>query len=216
MSLLADYNLPFAAALVLMVLIALLQLFGVADMFGDADFDMDADVDGHAAGHGTGAGDGLLSLLGIGRVPFMIWLTLYLLLFAALGVGVQGLAQSLLGAPLDMWLGAAATGVLTLPVASVLSRPLGHILPQDETTAVGLDSLVGRRGRIVHGRAAAHYPARARVEDIHGHPHHVMVVPHDAAAQIGEGEEILLVRRENEIFYCVTLEERRLAPLGNS
>lgn len=205
MSLLADYNLPFAVALALMVLLAILQAVGLGDVLGDHDVDADAE--------GGGPADGLLLLLGIGRVPLMIWLASFLLLFAALGVGIQALAESLTGAPLDRWLAAVLAAAAALPVAGVVSRPLAWILPGDETTAVGLDSLVGRRARIVIGRAAAGHPARARVEDRYGRPHHVMVEPHEESSEMLEGDEILLVRRENETFYGVALQERRLAPL---
>ena len=204
MSLLADYNMPFAAALVLMVLIALLQAFGLGHGFGDTDLDADAD---------GGALDGLLSFVGIGRVPFMVWLASFLLSFAALGVGVQSLADGVLGAPLDRWVAAALAAVAALPVTGLLARPIGAILPRDETTAVGLDSLVGRRAQIVTGRAAAGNPARARVHDHHGRPHYVMVEPHEAGSEMLEGDELLLVRRESERFYGVALQERQLAPL---
>lgn len=206
MSLLADYNLPFAVALVVMVLLALLQAVGLGAMFGDSD--LDADADGH-----DGIADGLLAFLGVGRVPFMVWLASFLLLFAALGVGIQSLADGLLGAPLDRWVAAALAAVAALPVTGVLVRPLAAILPGDETSAVGLDSLVGRRATIVVGRAAAGHPARARVLDHHGRAHHVMVEPHEADSEMLEGDEVLLVRREGEAFYGVALQERRLAPL---
>ena len=204
MSLLADHNMPFAAALVVMVLIALLQAFGLGHGFGDTDLDADAD---------GGPMDGLLSFIGIGRVPFMVWLASFLLSFAALGVGIQSLAEGLLGAPLDRWVVAALAAVAALPVTGLLARPIGAILPRDETTAVGLDSLVGRRAQIVTGRAAAGNPARARVHDHHGRPHYVMVEPHEAGSEMLEGDELLLVRRESETFYGVALQERRLAPL---
>jgi hypothetical protein len=202
MSLLADHNLPFAVALALMVLLALLQAVGLVDAIGDHD----VDADGEAA-------DGLLVTLGIGRVPFMIWLATFLFLFAALGVGLQALVQSVAGAPLDRWLAALLAAGAALPVTAVLVRPLAHILPGDETTAVGLDALVGRRARIVTGHAAAGFPARARVEDRFGHPHHVMVEPHEAGSEMLEGDEVLLVRRESETFYCIALQERRLSPV---
>ena len=204
MSLLADHNLPFAVALAVMVLLALLQAFGLGELFGDGDADADA--------HG-GLADGLLAFLGIGRVPFMIWLASFLLLFAGIGVGVQGLAEGLLGAPLDRWLAGVLAAGAALPVTGVLVRPLARILPGDETSAIGLDSLVGRRARIVTGRAAAGHPARAQVRDRFGRPHYVMVEPHEAGSEMLEGDEMLLVRRENETFYGVALQERRLAPL---
>ena len=204
MSLLADHNLPFAVALALMVLLALLQAFGLGHIFGDHD--LDADTDG-------GLADGLLVFLGIGRVPFMIWLASFLLAFAGLGVGIQALADNLAGAPLDRWLAAVLAAGAALPVTGVLSRALGQVLPGDETSAVGLDSLVGRRAQILIGRAAAGHPARARVHDHFGHMHHVMVEPHEAGSEMLEGDEVLLVRRENETFYGVALQERRLSSL---
>lgn len=205
MSLLADYNLPFAVALVLMVLLGLVQAIGLGAGLGGAD--LDADVDG------GGFADGLLSFLAIGRVPFMIWLVIYLLAFAALGVSGQALADGLLGEPLDPWVAAAIVAVVALPVAGGLARPIAAILPGDETSAVGLDSLVGRRAKIVTGRAAAGHPARAQVHDHHGQAHYVMVEPHEAGSEMFEGDEVLLVRREGEAFYGVALQERRLAPL---
>ncbi len=206
MNLLADHNLPFAVALALMVLLALFQAFGLGGSFGDSD--LDADSDGHAY-----VADGLLLAFGLGRVPFMIWLATLLLLFAGLGVGIQSIAEGLIGAPLDMWLGAVLAGVVALPATGVVARPLARILPRDETTAVGLDSLVGRRATIMTGRAAAGHPARAQVNDRFGHPHHVMVEPHEMDSQMLEGDEVLLVRRDGETFFGVPLQERRLAPM---
>ncbi len=208
MSLLAAYNMPFAAALVLMVLLALLQLIGLGHVFADHDIDIDIDTDGH-----DGLAGGFLGLLGIGRVPFMIWLASFLFAFAALGAGGQALADSLLGAPLDRWVAAAIAAAAALPVTGVLVRPIAAILPGDETSAVGLESLVGRRARIVTGRAAAGYPARAQVHDQFGHPHYVMVEPHESGSEILEGDEVLLVRREHETFFGMPLQERRLAPM---
>lgn len=204
MSLLADYNMPFAAALVLMALLGVLQVVGLGSLFGDTD--LDADGEG-------GFADGLLSFLGIGRVPFMVWLVSFLLVFAALGVGIQALADGLVGAPLDRWLAAGIAALAALPVTGGFVRPIAAILPGDETSAVGLDSLVGRRARIVTGRAAVGHPARAQVHDRHGRPHYVMIEPHEAGSEMLEGDEVLLVRRESETFYGVALQERRLAPM---
>lgn len=208
MSLFADYNLPFAVALALMVIIALAQLFGLLDLF-DTDVDHEIDADGD-----LGWIDGLQSFLGIGRVPFTIWLAIFLFAFAGCGVGIQALADGLLGGPLDRWLAALGALVPALPATGLLARPIAFILPGDETTAVELDTLVGRRGKIETGRAAAGSSARARVADIHGHIHHVMVEPHEPDIQIGEGEDVLLVRRESGIFYCVVLNDPRLSPVA--
>ena len=208
MDLLADHNLPFAAALAVMVVLALLQVLGLGDALGHPDVDVDVDVqvpDG-------GAMDGLASLLGIGRLPFLILLGLFLLLFAGVGLSIQQLAASLTGAPLAPLLAVVITGIACLPLTGAIARPLARLLPGDETTAVGLDALLGRRARITDGTARAGSPARARVHDFHGQMHHVMVEPHDPGGELCSGDEVLLLRREGEAFFAMTLENRALSP----
>lgn len=211
MSLFADYNLPFAIALGLMALLGLLQVIGLGDFdaAGDVDLDVDVDADPTAAG----VGGAITTLLGLGRVPMLVWLVCFLLLFALIGMSIQVFAQQLTGGPLFVWLAALIAGAVSVPVTAGLVRPLGRILPQDETSAVGLGSLVGQRGIITTGHAAAGHPARAKVRDVHGHAHHVMVEPHEAGSIMHEGDEMLLVRREGQTFYGVPLAERKLAPI---
>jgi len=206
MNLLAEHNLPFAAAFIAMVVLALVQVVGLG---GHHEIDADTDTGGEA-----GLGDALTTLLGIGRVPFMIWLVLFLFLFAALGVSIQSLADSLTGSPLHPLLAAAITLLAALPVTGVVVRPLARIMPRDETTAVETDALLGRRAVITIGRASAGNPARARVLDAYGMTHHVMAEPHEAGSEMLEGDELLLVRREGEIFFGVALAERKLGPIA--
>lgn len=211
MTLLEPHNLPFAAALVIMLVLAFVQLIGVADI-GDADIDLDADSDGLP---GAGMFDGLLTLLGIGRIPLTIWLALFLFLFAGIGLSIQEYAESLTGAPLYSWLAAVVAAGLTLPVTGMLTRPLGRIMPKDHTTAVSTQSLVGRRATISVGVARNGSAARAAVRDMHGQMHNVMVEPHEASSEMHAGDEVLLVRREGNIFYATALAERRLSPTVN-
>ena len=208
MTLLEPYNLPFAAALVIMAVLAVVQLIGVTD-FGDADVDLDPDADGMPE---VGMLDGLLTLMGIGRVPLTIWLALFLFLFAAIGISIQELAQNLTGSPLYSWLAALIAGAAALPVTGVFARPIGRVMPKDHTTAVSTQSLLGRRAKITDGVARTGSPARARVKDVHGHTHYVMVEPHEKASEIHAGDEVLLVRREGNTFYATALAERRLSP----
>ena len=208
MSLLADYNLPFAIAFAAMLVLAVVQFIGLGGHHLDIDHDLGAETGGSA-----GLGEALTTLLGIGRVPFMIWLVLFLLLFAGLGVSIQALADGLIGSPLHPLLAAAITFSVALPVTGAVARPLARIMPRDETSAVDIDALVGRRAAITIGRASVGNPARARVLDQHGMAHHVMVEPHEPGCEMHQGDEMLLVRRDGEIFYGVALAERRLSPV---
>lgn len=206
MTLLEPYNAPFAIALLGMLVLLVVQLLGFLD------FDLDADGDGAIS---AGPVDGLLTLLGLGKVPLTVWLVVFLFVFAGIGLGIQELAESFTGGPLDAWLAGVLAAGAALPFTSVLARPLGRILPQDETTAVDRQALVGRRAQITEGVARTGSPARARVTDLHGQTHHVMVEPHEAASEFHAGDEILLVRREDETFYATALAERHLSPMPN-
>lgn len=213
MLILEPYNLPFAAAAILLVFIALAQVIGMGDIFDGADAGVEIDLDaadGAEMPGGSGFVEGMFSIMGIGRVPFLIWLAVLLFVFAGIGVAGQALANAILGEPLTpLWAGLGAA-IIALPVNGSLVRPLGRLLPQDETSAVDVRSLVRRDATIQTGTARRGSPARAKVLDQHGHPHFVMVEPHDPDAELREGDTVLLVRREGETFFAVEYENRLL------
>ena len=188
----AAHNLPFSVALVLMLLIGLVEAVGLG-LSG-----MHLDVDIHDPG--------LLDWLGVGRVPFLMLLVVFLAAFGLIGVMLQQVATDLRGAPLGPWLASAIAGVAALPVSGLLARGLARVMPGDETTAVGIDSLLGRRGEVTVGVARTGHPAQVRVRDAHGQPHHVMVEPHLPGLAIPEGARVLLVRREGQIFFGLAEE----------
>lgn len=206
MSLLVPHNLPFLIAFAALAVVAVLQLTGVSDAIEGAG-DFDASTGGLDAG---GFGEALATLLGLGRLPLMVWLASLLFTFGALGVIGQGLLADSIGAPLPAGWAALLAGAAALPLNGLVVRPLAAIMPKDETTAVSLDTLVRRDAVIQIGTARAGSPARAKVVDIHGQAHFVMVEPHDAATALQAGETVLLVRREGETFYGVHYESPHL------
>ena len=102
MTILEAYNLPFALAFAALFFIGLLQVFGAGDLFdGDVDMDVDADIaDGLEA---SGFMDGLLSVLGLGKVPFLIWLSCLLFIFASIGVIGQAVIAAMIAAAWPAW-----------------------------------------------------------------------------------------------------------------
>jgi hypothetical protein len=195
---LANQNLPFAGAGLLLLGLMLIQMLGAADLVPDLDSDMDGDVDGF------GAADGLLSYLGLGRLPLMIWLALLLLCFMIVGYAGQQIISGMTGALLPGGLAGALAALAAIPLTAIIARPLGRIMPKDETTAVSIDSLVGRFAYMETGTARPGSPARAKVKDAFGHPHFVMVEPDNDGQQFLPGEKLLLVRREDDVFKAIT------------
>lgn len=197
--LLAAENTPFAVALLLLVLLAIVQLVGVSHLFPDPDFDIDADT---PDGVHADIGGGLVSLLGLGHVPLIIWLSFFLAIFGLAGIGIQALASDFLGGPFAAWAASGIALAATLPINAVITHGLGRIWPRDETTAIALGALLGRRCTIAIGRAARGHPARAIVHDRFGQMHNIMVEPHEDGAEFIEGQQVLLLRRDGDTFYA--------------
>lgn len=186
----------FTAALVLMLAIGAIEALGL----GASGLELDLDLD-----------SGLLDWLGVGRVPLLVLLVAFLAAFGGLGLAGQQVALLTTGALLSPWLAIPAALVAALPLTALLARGLARIMPRDETTAFEIDDLVGHAGKITVGRASAGSPARTRVIDPHGQPHHVLVEPNDPAVTFEEGDTVLLVRREGPRFRAILHESPRFS-----
>ncbi len=186
----ASENVAFVTAIVLMLLIGVVQLIGFGH-FGDLDADVHADAD-------------LLSWLGVGRLPLLMLLVVFLAIFGTGGLILQQAMVDWTGTPLNVWLAVPAVGIVSLPITGFAARGLARILPRDHTTAVPLEALIGRSAQVVTGRATFGSPARARAEDHHGQAHYVMVEPDRSGLVFEEGERVLLVRREGELFRAIS------------
>ena len=210
----APESVVFVSALILMLLIGLVQLIGLGGDFeidAHADLHLDADVGpvGNFAGHID-----LLGWLGIGRLPLMMLIVVFLAVFGITGLLGEQASHDLLGSLLPTPIAIPAALAAALPLTGVIARILQRILPRDETSAVPLDALVGRAARIVNGRASQGSPARARVEDTYGLAHYVMVEPNSSDQIFEEGEAILLVRRDDNLFRAISRGEHHLPQLG--
>ena len=181
---LAPENLPFSVALLVMLMIGAVEAVGLGA--SAAQFDLEADADG---------GGDLLGWLGVGRVPILMLLVVLLAWFGMIGLALQQIAG-----PMSLWLASAGALAAALPLTGFTARGLARIMPRDETTAVSLDTLVGKRATVTVGTARRGSPAQARVRDVHGQVHYVMIEPNDEAQAVAAGETVLLVRREGNIF----------------
>ena len=183
----APANWPFSVALLVMLMIGAVEALGLGA--SAVHLDVGADVDG---------GGDLLGWLGFGQVPLLILLVVFLALF-----GLAGLAIQQWIGPLPLWMAAPAAVAAALPLTGLGARGLARIMPRDETTAVSLDSLVGKKATITIGTARRGSPAQARVRDVHGQVQYVMVEPYDDNHAFGEGETVRLDRREGNIFIAL-------------
>jgi hypothetical protein len=208
--LLASENLPFTVALAVMFGIAILEgvtvlmgfaLSGVLDALlpdFDVDFDMEVELESPSSI------SRMLSWLRVGKVPMLMLLIVFLTGFGLIGLALQSTLQGSFGFLLPNWLMSIPAFVLALPVVRIFGGALNRIMPNDETDAVSADSLVGRLATITLGTAASGSPAEAKVRDIHGTTHYVMVEPDMAGESFAAQSSVLLVRNEGAVFKAIT------------
>lgn len=193
----AASNLPFTVALVLMAMLLLLELIGFVAGLGVSDFlaahlpDL-ADADGAEVAGDSGALR-FMGWLGVGRVPALILLALFLTGFALIGLALQWAAWRLSGALLPGWLAVLPAFLLTLPWVRLAGLALGRVLPRDETQVASRRGLVGHVATIVIGRARYGSPAQAKLRDEFGQTQYVMVEPEHEHDEFGAGDPVLLV-----------------------
>jgi len=210
--LLATENLPFTVALSVMFGIAFLEgvtvlmgfaLSGMLDtLLPDMDFDIEADL--YSELEAPSPFSRLLSWLRVGKVPMLMLLIIFLTGFGLIGLALQSILHSSFDFLLPNWLMSIPAAVLALPVVRVFGGVLNRFMPNDETDAVSIDSLVGRVATITLGTAASGSAAEARVRDVHGTTHYVMVEPDVASDSFSTQSSVLLVRNEGAIFKAIT------------
>lgn len=229
--LLADQTAPFAVAIGLMLLIALVE--GVGALFGfavsglvdsllpdldvpdvDVDLDLDADVDiglhapdldapGVAPGAGPGLLTQLLTWICFGRVPALVLLVAFLTAFGISGLVLQSLTHGVFGAYLPAWIAVLPALAVAVPSTRYLGLGLARIVPKEETEAVSRDSFIGKVVVVIRGEARRGLPAEAKFRDQHGQTHYVLVEPDRDDDVLPAGTEVLLVSQVGGAFRAI-------------
>jgi Inner membrane protein YqiJ, N-terminal/Inner membrane protein YqiJ, OB-fold len=219
----AAENLPFAVALCLVGLIALVEIAGlvfgfsasgaidsqIPDLGGDLHFDADADgasfhADVHAPdGLGPGPLSQVLSWLCVGRVPILVLLVVLFCAYGVFGFIVQSVATSLVGTPLPAALASVPALLLAFPATRYAGLGLARVIPKEETEAVSQEEFVGKIAVITRGEARRGLPAEAKVRDQHGQAHYLQVVPDDDAATFKQGVEVLVVQHTGGVYRVI-------------
>lgn len=197
---------PFIMAIGIMIVIAILEsitlLFGfsVTTHAGNL-LAHQFDIDHAGAGAEPGVIGQFLGWLHVGRVPFLILLVLFLTGFAVAGLLLQALLHALAHFMLPPAIAACAALPLALGFVRKTGKPIGRLVPQEESSALSEIDFIGRAVRIVTGEATQGTPAEARFVDEFGQPHYVRVEPDDADHRFVRGQTVLIVARVSGSLY---------------
>ncbi|SPJ31082.1 Inner membrane protein YqiJ [Falsiruegeria mediterranea M17] len=186
----------------------------IAPEIGDLDLDIDVDADAFEIAEVEPdvapemSTPGPASWLGLGRMPFMIWLAVLLMGFGLSGMGLQIALRNLIGADLPAIWAAIPAGAFGLWFARGFGGIFARLLPKTETEAVSERMLARRRGIITQGTAARGRPAEVRVADRYGNFHHLRAEPLQDGETLAQGTEVLVLRnRRSGAFVLIGLSE---------
>jgi hypothetical protein len=200
-------NVLFAAALLLMLFIALLE--GVTSLMGAGLFNLidallpDVEIDVEMPEASPSALSRLLGWLHVGRVPVLVILVVFLTAFGLVGYGLQSLLLGITGSLWPGWLVAVAAVFGALPVVRFASGAVRRLIPQDESSAISEEEYIGRIATVTLGTAKKGYPAEARLTDHYGQTHYLMVEPETDNLEFSQGEEVLLIERRAYLFLAI-------------
>ena len=175
-----------------------LAAFGVdADL---ADFELDA-PGADAASGGLGGFSTAAALLGLGRVPLLLWLAAFLLGFGAIGLMLQTAVHAVFGHVLPALLAGLPAALGGLAFARSFGGVFARLLPKTETQSVSERHLGRRMGVVTQGVAARGRPAEVRVRDRYGNVHYLRAEPLRDDEVIAEGSEVLVLRHRPDGGY---------------
>lgn len=208
----SDGNYPFAVALVLMLIIAVLEGvlvvigLGLSQLIDGLLPDVDLSADGEVPNMGLSR---FLAWLRIGQVPVLIILVLLLMFFGLSGVLLQSLLMSAFGFMLPAIVAVIPALAVALPLTRLLTGLLGKVLLKDETEAVSSASFIGQVATITLGEARQGSPAEARFRDQFGTTHYLMVEP-DGDETYRAGDSVLLVQQKGAVYLCIRPDNQHL------
>lgn len=209
-------NAIFAASIVFWLIYLFISLMGsggddaLTSHEIDKDIDlhhMDKDIDIH---HGNSPQEGfsLLSYLGIGRCPVSIVLMLLGVSWGFVGLVCNGVFHALWVIPplLYFWISATIALIIALPFTSFMSRIIARIMPRKGTTAISLESLVGKTGE--SSVTIDSKSGRVRVRDDYNSLHNIYCRTSPEDNPIPPNKEVLILSRGTDGFFVVKIKPK--------
>ena len=206
-------NVAFTGALAVMLLIAAVE--GVGALLGTSisehlrsllpETDLNANLEIDASEAIVSPFRKALAWLRVGQVPVLMLLVAFLTIFGLGGLVLQSVVMEILGRYLPSGIAVPVAFAGSLLPLRAAGGVIARVIPMDETDAVTEDSFIGSVATITLGTARRGEPAEAKLRDVHGHTHYVMVEPDDPQASFAAPKEVLIVRRLNNRFAVIDL-----------
>lgn len=206
MDVFASETAPFAVAVGLTLSIAVIELLGLllgaqpSAMVDSALPDLDADIPDVELGPLSQS----LSWLSFGKLPALVVLILVASSFGLCGFALQEALRRTLGFALDPWIASIPAVIGAAFVTHHVGLTIARIIPKEETDAVSTKAFVGRVATVFRGVAGPGAPAEAKLTDIHGKTHYLLIEPEEGETVMPEGSEVVIIRQQGSIYRAIS------------
>ncbi len=192
------YNLIFTVPILLVIFYLILQIFGLALDFGadvdtdagDADVDLDVDTDTDV----IPAFERALGFINVGKVPFTIIITTFLLFWGLIGFTTNRIMQRALGSfpPAFILVSCGAALVAGILATKFFAGAIARVFPEIETYSSNNEALLGLSAQVVSGQITSKF-GRAKVKDQYGNVLTVYCKIPEGKEVLKRGDEVLLI-----------------------
>ena len=192
---LSDANLWFSTAIAIVLVVFSIEFLGMffgASFLGVFD---DFDTDGFSASGADSSLSSLVNWLCLDKLPFMIWLIIFLTFFGLTGLIFNATSQVAWSSLLPRVLSVPLAIIIALPLTARFGLRLAQLLPKDESSALSAADFIGVTATITAGKAQRNNPAEAKFIDQHQQPHYVLVEPIDEHDIFVRGDTVILVEK---------------------
>jgi hypothetical protein len=203
MDVFASETAPFAVAIGLTLAIAMIELAGL--LFGaqpsalvdSALPDLDTDME-------LGPLSQTLSWLSFGRLPALVVIILITASFGLCGFALQEALRRTLGFALDPWIASVPAAMGAAFITRHAGLAIARVMPREESDAVSTKAFVGRVATVFRGVAGPGSPAEAKLTDIHGKTHYLLIEPDEGESVMPEGSEVVIIRQEGPVYRAIS------------
>jgi hypothetical protein len=137
-----------------------------------------------------------------GNVPILLLVVSFLGVFGVSGLIIQWIAHGFNPSLLPNLIAGPLALLISLPIVRQMSKVIAAIVPKEHTTAVEVESLIGRHGLVVIGTSSIEHPGQAKVKDQFDTTHYVRIIPLEDNDSLLLGSNVVLVSREGPLFYA--------------